>query len=394
MPHTVPVLFTMDWYRGLTATVPGTVKSEGKKLRRKLQKIGSQQRSHKPDYDDVQKYSKPTQEHLKTSSTVRALPEKQAPPLARPVRHNVRWSEQYEKGDLYHDFLATRPKKPFRHSVNIVPEFAHLTINDASPRLPLSRGSDCPSVAHTSTSSLTRRYAKTPVLHIGQLEEASARDEIAARRMSSVEIIAESYRALLESRCALLNDEVPESPGGHYITDTRTYPIPEYPQFEDTPRKFPESPRMIESPNSDDGTLVAYDEDVCFKPAPLPHEPVSPLRISGSEQPTPPIISSSPEDPSLPLCFDLLTRELSSAVSGSPLQPSNETSALQIWVMIEAYEKLRDGVQGLSLENDQKRSMEASFNMWLKALYAVHGKLTGNDGQMSESDYGQQDSDY
>ncbi|KAI0010400.1 hypothetical protein F4779DRAFT_312945 [Xylariaceae sp. FL0662B] len=372
----------MDWYRGLTATVPGAVRSEGKKLRRKLQKIGSQQRYYRSDHDNVRKSDKPTQEPLNTFNTNRALPEKRADPPLQPLRHGSRWSGQYEKsGNSYHEFPATRSKKPFRHSVHVVPEFAHLAANDTKPMAPLSRGSDSPSVAHTSTSSLTRRYAKTPVLHIGQLEGASA------RRMSSVELIAESYRALLESRCALLDDDIPELPEEHYIADTQIYPIPEYAQL-DTARKTPESPQMMGSSHSDDETLVAFDEDPCVKPVPLSHEPISPLRLSEREAPTSPP-TSLPEDPSLPLCFDLLTRELSSAARGSPLQPSKETLALQIWVMIEAYERLQNMVRGLQLKSDQNRPMEASFDMWLKALYAVHGKLTGYDGQVSESDYGQ-----
>lgn len=92
-------------------------------------------------------------------------------------------------------------------------------------------------------------------------------------------------------------------------------------------------------------------------------------------------------NPSLQIAVDLLTRELSSAARGIPLKPSSETSALQIWVMIEAYEKLRDQVLEKRMPRDQERSMLAMFDTWLESLQKIHDEMTGNDGTVSESVY-------
>ena len=48
--------------------------------------------------------------------------------------------------------------------------------------------------------------------------------------------------------------------------------------------------------------------------------------------------------------------------------------------MIEAYERLRDQMAELSHSNEEARSMEMMFDMWLRALYAIHDSMTGNQG--------------
>lgn len=157
---------------------------------------------------------------------------------------------------------------------------------------------------------------------------------------------------------------------------------------------------MMGSPHSDDGTLVAFEEDaVSFMPGSVSPELPSPWGSEhghghghGHEQkrkPIPPARRASPAgSPSLQICLDLLGRELSSAANGSSLRPSAETSALQVWVMIEAYERLRDQVLGMHLDHEQEGSLDVMLNTWIKALYAVHDKMTGGDGHVSESEYG------
>lgn len=112
-----------------------------------------------------------------------------------------------------------------------------------------------------------------------------------------------------------------------------------------------------------------------------------------------PGVEDKPEDNlGLQICLDLLTRELSSAVTAinrhhpcrssppsftsSPHSPSGGTSTLQVWTMIEAYERLRDKMAGMSGSNPRARSMEKMFDSWLGALYSVHGSLKKNGGEI------------
>ncbi|KAI5922888.1 hypothetical protein F4810DRAFT_671896 [Camillea tinctor] len=249
---------------------------------------------------------------------------------------------------------------------------------------------------------MMRRYAKTPVFRIGQLECPPGRDHNTVTKVSSVELIAESYRALLESRCttpdepALLpsplrmeesfndNADLPEIGYGHGHSDAPVRPE----------EKVPDTPPMTESPRSDDGTLVAFEEDaIYFKPVSFSTDPRLAPHSDFRQLELPPSPVKTPDSPGLQICLDLLTRELSSAAAGSLQRPGTETSALQIWVMIEAYEKLRDQVREMQLGKDQKGAMEAMLDMWLKALYDIHDKMTGHDARISESDYGDLDSE-
>lgn len=124
-----------------------------------------------------------------------------------------------------------------------------------------------------------------------------------------------------------------------------------------------------------------------FKPdSPLP---VAPPRNSLERQQSQArsVHTSTTGNPSLQIAVDLLTRELSSAARGIPLKPSSDTSALQVWVMIEAYEKLRDQVLERRMPREQERSMLAMFDTWLESLQKIHDEMTGNDGTVSESVY-------
>ncbi|KAI0176551.1 hypothetical protein GGR52DRAFT_367728 [Hypoxylon sp. FL1284] len=286
--------------------------------------------------------------------------------------------------------------------MQVIPEFAHLSIKEAIPTRPLDKRASC--ATPSSTSSVTRRYAKTPVYRIGQLENWPGQDQPLARRASSAERIAESYRALLESNCAMLNDPAQE-PLPLRLGKSRVTEAKDHGDRSVTMREIPEPPAEMDSPHSDDGTLVAFEEDIAsFKPGSVwPASPSLPesgrehehshRRRHGRKQLREPVLSSKRSSPagcpSLQICLNLLGQELSSAVSGSSLRPSAETSALQVWVMIEAYERLRDQIHGMHLDHDQERSLDAMLDTWIKALYAVHDKMTGCDGNVSESEYGE-----
>lgn len=116
---------------------------------------------------------------------------------------------------------------------------------------------------------------------------------------------------------------------------------------------------------------------------------------------------------SLQICVDLLGKELASALdqrrqteetSGSgeggddddgrgnslgkaagateaaATEAKTPTSPLQVWLMIEAYERLRDQVATEAKTNNlspgEAQSLEAMFDMWLRALYRVHEGIT------------------
>ncbi|KAJ3555850.1 hypothetical protein NPX13_g10270 [Xylaria arbuscula] len=86
--------------------------------------------------------------------------------------------------------------------------------------------------------------------------------------------------------------------------------------------------------------------------------------------------------------LDLLTKELSSVLHRSPTQHDTDTSALQIWIMIEAYENLRNQILRRHEGDDQYAPLQMVFDTWLKALRSIHDDMTGRDGQRSESNYG------
>lgn len=288
----------------------------------------------------------------------------------------------------------------------IVPELSHLA-TAKPPQPPSTLDPDAPA---PSTPRMRRR-AKTPIFSIGQLEEIP-RPSNALARTTSVDLIAEQYRALLDyrapnyaescsgsSRASLEGDE-----GAHGDDDDDD----DEKEDEDEEQELvmmrrqrgtdsvPDetilfAPKNLVdiaqcSPTSDDGTLVSFEEEtVYFKPVSFSPEPRSPV----PQPPASPSYYPTPDDNlSLQICLDLLTRELSSALlAGQPGRSCTGTSALQVWVMIEAYERLRDQILERSHGSEESRSLAAMFDMWLRALYSLHDSLNGNDA-MSESDYG------
>ncbi|KAI0836271.1 hypothetical protein F5Y06DRAFT_273775 [Hypoxylon sp. FL0890] len=379
----------MNWYRSSTVIAePPAVKPEGagKKLRRKLQKIGTQQRwyRHSNDQTDTKKAGTTvtnTNNKIVPKVTPKTIPE-------TPDLNDGKWLEQLRKSGY---LCRTQPlvppsHKPQRHSMAVIPELAHLSVSEAKPGRELDKRASCVTPSSTSTASISRRYAKTPVHHIGQLENRSRREhETAAHRVSSVEKIAESYRALLESSCAILHE--PSSP--LRLEEAHHPAVDNYGTREDTIHEIPETSSATGSPHSDDGTLVAFEEEtVSLKPVSILPEPPSPRVIRRKGELHPPPRRASPGSHSLQICLDLLGRELSSAVSGLSLRPSAETSSLQVWVMIEAYERLRDKIFDMHLDHTQERALNTMLDTWIKALYAVHDRMTGSDGHESESDYG------
>ncbi|RYP76516.1 hypothetical protein DL771_001750 [Monosporascus sp. 5C6A] len=316
-----------------------------------------------------------------TTGSQTGTPQQQSRLTLPDIVDDGRRYEQLRKGGYFPQGGALRPQSMIHHSERNgepVAEFSHLTTNNRNPDKPVPK--------HPSTrTSPPRRHAKTPVLRIGQLENSET------QKASSAEVIAESYRALLDPHYYALEDahelrqmeeqnEMPHSRPSHDRSPTRTSKA-----AAERPRRHPET---WESPVSDDGTLVGFEETPTYlKPALSTPGSSSPMGGHGRDLSQSPAVSPSVKNPSLEISLHLLTRELAAAASGALLRPSAETPALQIWVMIEAYEKLRDRLLETRTRSDQ--ATLAMFDMWLQALHRIHDQMTGSDGQASESDYGE-----
>ncbi|KAI0535447.1 hypothetical protein GGR58DRAFT_441390 [Xylaria digitata] len=396
----------MDRYLAHLWAAPSMIKPEGKKLKRKLPKGSSstqpQPRPYSVNYSDTKACPEYKSHRASLSLSFNLFGSvkpntPQRPTLPSPIQSDDgKWLEDFRKsGYLYRDSRRSRQpeneKSRERPVTVVVPEFAHLAAVTHESPTPLQGKTTGPPVKNGPTHT-TRRYAKTPVSHIGQLEtHPLLRTQGTAQDVPSIESIAESYRALLESRASFLS----ETPIDQAATAEKQdqYFNPQDPSLVPPPlepvTELPETTLSRGSPRSDDGTLVEeYSMD--FKHTPISPAPSSPSWTSyetaspGLERKP----SASSKFSDLQTCLGLLTKELSSALNKSPSSSSTDTTALQIWIMIEAYENLRDQVLSTSERGGQNGPLKATFDTWLKALRSVHDRMTGGDGERSESDYG------
>ncbi|KAF7547891.1 hypothetical protein G7Z17_g7411 [Cylindrodendrum hubeiense] len=294
-----------------------------------------------------------------------------------------------------------------------IPEFSHLTVQDSNPRPSLDSSSIPSPVSSTSTASTMRRQAKTPVFRIGQLENPSyGRGLNIANKTSSVELIADQYQAILESRDGTETESIYEDsqahanpwkanalevPQSHLLPATRSMSRPRS-RTHLEPLQQP-SPRFQSTITQDDD-LVAFEEDaIYFKPvsfstdpSPEPSPSYSQYSFDPSRSSRPPSHYNRPtsqDNLSLQICLDLLTRELSSAMADRPVRSGPNNAALQIWVMIEAYERLRDQVANTALRNGNGEVGKVTqiFDSWLCALYSIHDSMAAgafpNEGDYS-----------
>lgn len=104
-------------------------------------------------------------------------------------------------------------------------------------------------------------------------------------------------------------------------------------------------------------------------------------------KPLPATAAADPDAVRFQIGLDLLTRELSTALADRSANSSRDASGLQIRVMIEAYERLRDRVSAMEAQDPQLKSTGAMFESWLDALRAIQRSFA-NDGAESESEYG------
>ncbi|KAM4063139.1 hypothetical protein HRG_013801 [Hirsutella rhossiliensis] len=206
--------------------------------------------------------------------------------------------------------------------------------------------------------------------------------------MSSVSTIARQYRELV------YYPDVPEDDAD----DTRPEASAEFghePIVSQTPeehrrstslesRDYRRCSRLAPSLLSDDGTLVALEEELvedttfcksaAWSPLASPPPPLPPPKGKEADGEVP-----GPATLRFSIGLDLLTRELSSAMT-----KQSDASGLQVWVMIEAYERLRHQIAATGPGNEEAKE---AIDSWLKALHAIHRELA-DEAAMSESEYG------
>ncbi|KJZ74589.1 hypothetical protein HIM_05939 [Hirsutella minnesotensis 3608] len=297
---------------------------------------------------------------------------------------------------MYHAYCPPSLAAPMRVSPPSAPSIPELSaVNyDADEE----RDTAMPIVSPARPMSTFRRRAKTPVHSIGQLEGAVKRKQLppppsGLARASSVSTIAREYRDLVNLPEELEGDSVQNPNYTHFdSTDSdhdassrrssRESERNEPSELSDSTSDWQES-RLAICLGSDDGTLVELEEPRVEEAAYL-----RPLSLTPPT--TPPLLQlevpakkqqEENEEEEMPtpttlrfrIGLELLTRELSSAMS----RGSNDASGLQIWVMIEAYERLRDQIAASSPENEDARR---AIDSWVEALHAIHKNMTNEKG--------------
>lgn len=267
---------------------------------------------------------------------------------------------------------------------------------------------------------LVRRRAKTPVHRIGQLELAAQRrrNEQAAQtkaapsgnmdginRMSSVSTIAREYREL--AVYAEL-DDVPAVPkiDPSYLLQQGLVELPatemkhvDNNQYDDNllgspnPNQRHHRHRASASSLSDDGTVLGSEAGSSVGTCPSLTHSNSPGGESSEaegeedeEDDAPPALASL----RFQIGLELLTKELSTAFAGQSsrkekeVNSSSSSAGLQIWVMIEAYERLREQLDAKPTE-ENKQARDA-IDSWIKALNTIHANMA-SEAAGDDSDY-------
>ncbi|RKU49310.1 hypothetical protein DL546_009819 [Coniochaeta pulveracea] len=387
----------MDRYQKHVPTVAVRVDAVAKP-RRKLQKV--------PKVRDL-KSKRPVsgtanEDHSDSRNPAEST---KVPFLSLPELSDSKWSEfDLEDKGLFSS-LESSPKQSTESTripaIAIAPEFSHLSTT--TDRRPTSYVGSLTTDDFRSSNLSLRRHAKTPIHHIGQLE-AQARARNAPRACSKLkeaetracaEAIAEQYRALLPSDASVYEDShlkpAPLQKAGSRADDpTRRTRTPD-----ESPSDQHKEPRsatlelVARSPTtSDDGTLVASeDEAVYFKPVRFSVTSKAPTVFSQDSLPTRPQPPPSANTLGLQICVDLLARDLGSTMGRGASRSHAEASALQVWTMIEAYERLREQLLACDLPDDEVVNLELTLDTWLKSLYKVHATLTGrNQAKIGEYD--------
>ncbi|OAA55638.1 hypothetical protein ISF_07743 [Cordyceps fumosorosea ARSEF 2679] len=279
------------------------------------------------------------------------------------------------------------PPIPELSAVNYYSEDAAAT-GLASPPSPIV-------VDHVST---LRRRAKTPVHHVGQLEAAQRRrsnqgpfqtgNMDGVNRMSSVSTIAREYRELAvypdEAIAEVPEVDPPYLSGKGMVERPATRDV----EIQDGHLLGAAAylnHRRTQSSASDDGALPGSEVDASCPS--LTRSSSTPAETSDDEE-------KDGEQPAAPaslrlqIGLELLTKELSRALAGDRRRQQGDggdgasAAGLQVWVMIEAYERLRERLEEEPTE--EKEHAREAIDAWIRALYAIHGDIVSQSADESE----------
>lgn len=315
--------------------------------------------------------------------------------------------------------LRTKINPEPSSTTSLLPDFSNLTLSRSRSRSTSSRTSfdnfksmSLLSPTSKPRKSISKRSLIAPGFKIGQLDGSQPRKkEIRViKRRASVELIAEQYQAFLESRDA---EEENESEDEDVLMEETSNPRePSTILLEPTrydPSRDALSPRSVPSPRSrqgsldqsretvlhapepaepntlspgSDGTFVAFEEDAIYfkpvsfsdSPAPSPAPERSSFERRSFDKPLPKPPSSSDGSTPLQKSISMLVKQLSGAMP-QPASP-DRTQGLQISIMIESYERLRDQLDTSSMGDAEARSVRLMFDGWLAALHTMHRTFT------------------
>ena len=230
------------------------------------------------------------------------------------------------------------------------------------------------------------RRAKTPVHAIGQLEKALQNHVISPE---AADKLAEQYRAVLPLP--------PRTPTPLIVDTTQKRPrktlrkIKCQQSLRDLVKSYPSTPI------SDCETLV--DSDTSSSPPDSPvykHVEVEPpidfpLFESYDKQDIQRVLSPlsvGDTDISFQICMDLLTSKLATALfKQHPIDHADRVSGLQILLMIEAYESIKNRLQQEKEEEDQVTPAEEALDYWIEALYRIYDQTrTKENTEMDEQE--------
>lgn len=250
-----------------------------------------------------------------------------------------------------------------------------------------------PSITRPRPISAFRRRAKTPVHSIGQLEkESQNRTKADLYNRTSAESLAGEYRALLGSPDLTRTNTIYAH---HNLSPPTLQCCPVMPSEHDVAHPLllgscQQRSQLSPSPISDDGTLVSVDDDVIyFKPfssTPTSSPPSEPEDLAKNEQDP----GVAPDALRFQIGLELLRGELSTALTDQSTRTGRDAAALQIWVMIEAYERLRNQLINSNPETKDTKNAAAMFDSWLKTLYSIQQSMA-YDSAISESEYEDED---
>lgn len=335
--------------------------------------------------------------------------------------------------------LGMRPRNNTNPLPLMAPEITHLRSNSTTAAVAAMRR---PSLENLGAlpkvqQMLSRRSPKTRYAQQQKEKEQQQQQRNRSqdhgrllKKKASVELIAEQYRAMLDYKDRLeegfVYDEDEEAPPVPEKDDVTVEP--ELPLLQ--PRKFsggngssshsrsrspgervsprtrtpPQREVILERPPvvaiedagdmspQSDCTLIGFEEDVIyFKPVSFgPSPPASPRpearqqrKKSADRGRTPPPPRTQKEARQLDIGLDLLHGELSSSLARGGChrrQSEDRLSDLQLTIMIDAYESLRERTRTMELADGDRENMARMFESWVSTLHNIRGSLVTRGG--------------